>query len=117
MDLAQTKEIKARYTLPITELAIALGEGETKKSKNIVEILLDVKGITEDEQRRDKEGYIQALDNFYKRTWELKNLLNNEQKRQQTLEADMEERRLRMKETQRDTEQQLNMIATQSKVR
>jgi len=116
-ELAQTKEINSRYTLPITELAIALGEGKTGKSKSIIQILLDVKGLTETEQRQDKLDHVGTLEDFYTRGWELKTLLNNEEQKQKTLEADMEERRIRMKETQVDTEEQRKLIDTQVAVR
>jgi hypothetical protein len=115
--LGQSEHINSRYTLPITELAIALGEGKTGKSKSIIMILLDVKGLTEDEQRADKLSYVQALQEFYKRSWELKDLLDNEESKQQSLQSDIEERRIRMKETQADNEEQRKLIKTQIAVR
>ena len=79
------KDLKPKYSLPLTELAIAISAGKTKKAKNIVEILLDVKGITEDEQRKDKIEHNKQLDAFYKRSWRLKNLKNTEEKKQAAL--------------------------------
>jgi hypothetical protein len=111
------KDLKPKYSLPLTEPAIAISAGKTKKAKNIVEILLDVKGITEDEQRKDKIEHNKQLDAFYKRSWSLKNLKNTEEKKQAALVADMEERRLRMKQLQKDTEEQNKSMRTQNKVR
>merc|ERR1711959_493520 len=111
------KDMKPKYSLPLTELAIAISAGKTKKAKNIVEILLDVKGITEDEQRKDKFEHNKQLDAFYKRSWDLKNLKNAEERKQAALTADMEERRLRMKQLQKNTEEQSQAVKAQNKVR
>jgi len=109
--------VDSRYTLPLTELGMALAAGETKKSKNIVEILLDVKGITEDEQLADKLDFVTMMDEYYTRTWDLKKLLNAEMRRQHALEADMEERRLRMAEVMRDTEETQKLVRSQAKIK
>ena len=76
-----------------------------------------MKTLTENEQIEDKLGHLKALEGFYKRSWELKKLLDSEESKQNTLNADMEERRLRMKETQADSEEQRKLLKTQRKVR
>merc|ERR1712023_418029 len=52
--LSKTEDLSSKYTLPISELSIALGEGLTRKAKSIVQILLDVKTLTENDQIEDK---------------------------------------------------------------
>ena len=116
-DLAKTENLGSKYSLPIVELGIALGEGKKGKTKSIIKILLDVKTLTENEQIEDKLSHLKALESFYKRSWELKEVLDSEEAKQNTLNADMEERRLRMKETQADSEEQWKLLKTQQKVR
>jgi len=115
--LSKTEDLSSKYTLPISELSLALGEGATRKAKSIVQILLDVKSLTENDQIADKLGHLKALENFYKRSWELKRLLDTEEKKQNALISDMDERRLRMKETQSDNEEQRKLLKTQKKVK
>ena len=74
-------------------------------------------GITEDEQIADKLDFVTMMDEYYTRTWDLKKLLNAEMRRQHALEADMEERRLRMAEVMRDTEETQKLVRSQAKVR
>jgi len=77
---------------------------------------LDVKGITEDEQKKDKLATVKMLDEYFARAWEFKKAKNQQMVKQEELNANMEERRLRMKELQADNEEQRQVMQTQSKV-
>jgi hypothetical protein len=114
---ANRERISPRYAMPITELAIAMSAGKTRKAKNIVQILLDVKEITVEEQRKDKEDLVVQLDSFYKRAWELRSAMSAESTKQEELLNTMEAASGRMEQMLQDTEEQRQQMNSQLEVR
>merc|ERR1712093_303424 len=94
-----------KFKMPLVELAVALKEGQEKKSKNIVEILMDVIHITRDEQANDKQKHTENLDRDFKQSWDYKTTLNNEAANQKAWRTQMEDERLGMLKDQKDAEQ------------
>merc|ERR1711981_938626 len=109
--------MNSRYALPITELAIAMSAGKTRKAKNIVQILLDVKEITVEEQRKDKEELVVQLDSFYSRAWDMRAAMNAESAKQAELLNSMDAASGRMSMMLQDTEEQRQAMNTQLEVR
>merc|ERR1712070_1122745 len=72
------KRLADKYKIPLVELAVAIKEGQEKKSKNIVEILMDVIHITREEQANDKQKHTENLNSDFKQSWEYKTIMNNE---------------------------------------
>jgi len=114
---ATRERLDSRYALPITELAIAVGAGKARKAKNIVQILLDVRDITIDEQRKDKEDLVIQLDSFYARAWDMRASMNAESAKQAELLNTMDAAHGRMQMMLQDTEEQLQAMKTQLSVR
>lgn len=113
---ATRERLDSRYALPITELAIAVGAGKARKAKNIVQILLDVRDITIDEQRKDKEDLVIQLDSFYARAWDMRASMNAESAKQAELLNTMDAAHGRMQMMLQDTEEQLQAMKTQLSV-
>jgi len=114
---ATRARLNSRYALPITELAIAMGAGKTRKAKNIVQILLDVKEITVEEQRKDKEELVGQMDSFFARAWDMRNAMNEEGSKQDELLNAMDAASSRMSSMLQDTEEQRQAMTTQLEVR
>jgi hypothetical protein len=114
---ATRQRLNSRYALPITELAIAVSAGKKRKAKNIVQILLDVKEITVEEQRKDKEELVVQLDSFFSRAWDMRNSMNAEGAKQDELLNTIDSAQSEMTMMLQDTEEQLQAIRTQLEVR
>jgi len=114
---ASREQLDSRYALPITELALAVGAGKTRKTKSIVQILLDVRDITIDEQKKDKEDLVAQLDSFYARAWDMRGSMNAETSKQAELLNGMDAAHGRMQMMLQDTEEQLQAMKTQLTVR
>eukprot|EP00656_Telonema_subtile_P016798 TRINITY_DN188_c0_g1_i6.p1 TRINITY_DN188_c0_g1~~TRINITY_DN188_c0_g1_i6.p1 ORF type:complete len:968 (+),score=330.56 TRINITY_DN188_c0_g1_i6:141-3044(+) len=94
--MANDRTLAEKYALPINELALSLKAGATKRSKSIVQILLEVLKETRQEQANDKAQHTANLNSYYKQSWDLKEILNREDRTQAALRQDMEELRLRI---------------------
>eukprot|EP00658_Telonema_sp_P-2_P080452 TRINITY_DN800_c0_g1_i1.p1 TRINITY_DN800_c0_g1~~TRINITY_DN800_c0_g1_i1.p1 ORF type:complete len:984 (-),score=288.73 TRINITY_DN800_c0_g1_i1:271-3222(-) len=114
---ANRENLGARYSLPITELAIAVSKGKSRKAKNIVQILLDVIQITKEEQKKDKEDLVVQMDSFYERSWEMRGSMTGEADKQTELLQSMDAAGSRMRIALQDTEEQLQAMHTQLQVR
>eukprot|EP00656_Telonema_subtile_P042933 TRINITY_DN48_c0_g1_i1.p1 TRINITY_DN48_c0_g1~~TRINITY_DN48_c0_g1_i1.p1 ORF type:complete len:989 (+),score=284.89 TRINITY_DN48_c0_g1_i1:141-3107(+) len=114
---ANRARLDSRYSLPITELAIAVSKGKSRKAKNIVQILLDVIKITEEEQKKDKEDLVLQLDSFYARAWDMRSSMSSEASKQEELRNLIDAANSRMQITLQDTEEQLQAMKTQLQVR
>merc|ERR1711865_679546 len=88
------QRLASKYKIPIVELAVAIKEGNEKKSKNIVEILMDVIHITREEQANDKQKHTENLDSDFEQSWSYKTIMNNEAANQAAWRAEMETERL-----------------------
>jgi hypothetical protein len=105
--MANDNTLPEKYALPINELALALKDTSTmgaKRSKSIVEILLEVLKETRQEQADDKRQHTDNLNSYYTQSWDLKDILNREAALQAWLRNDMEELRLRVLELANNNE-------------
>lgn len=100
-----SKQMPDKYKMPLVELAVAIKEGQEKKSKNIVEILMDVIHITREEQANDKQKHTENLDSDFAQSWDYKTTMNNEAANQLAWRTQMEDERLGMLKDQKDAEQ------------
>eukprot|EP00658_Telonema_sp_P-2_P001628 TRINITY_DN1060_c0_g2_i2.p1 TRINITY_DN1060_c0_g2~~TRINITY_DN1060_c0_g2_i2.p1 ORF type:complete len:1001 (+),score=229.81 TRINITY_DN1060_c0_g2_i2:61-3063(+) len=89
-----TKQMPDKYKMPLVELALAIKQGEEKKTKNIVEILMDVIHITREEQANDKQKHTDGLDSDYTQSWAYKKIMNDEAAAQLAGRTEMEHERL-----------------------
>merc|ERR1711981_110801 len=99
--MANDHTLAEKYALPINELALSLKDtsvAAAKRSKSIVEILLEVLKETRQEQADDKAQHTDNLNSYYKQSWDLKDVLNREDNLQAELRQSMEELRLRILE-------------------
>ena len=67
------------------ELALSIKAGDTKRSKSIVEILLEVLNETRNEQASDKSQHTANLNSYYAQSWDLKSVLDQEAAQQKAL--------------------------------
>jgi len=105
--MANDKTLAEKYALPINELALSLKDTSVeaaKRSKSIVEILLEVLKETRQEQADDKAQHTDNLNSYYKQSWDLKDILNREMNHQANLRQEMEELRLRILELSANNE-------------
>jgi len=109
--------MQSKFSVPMAELVIALKQGKTKKAINIVQILIDVKDAVQKEQNVDKTELMGALDDFYKKTWQLQAQLAKEKKMQDEKMSDSEMRRVRIAEKVKDNEHQRQTIKLQKKIK
>merc|ERR1712096_23989 len=109
--------LQSRYSVPMTELVIALQQGKTRKAVNIVQILIDVEIAVFKEQVADKTYFTKALDDFYKKSWQLQAQLAKEKQTQDERTADTDTRRIRIRDKRRDSEQQRQVIKNQKKIK
>jgi hypothetical protein len=94
--MANDRSLAEKYALPLNELALSIKAGATKRSKSIVEILLEVLKETRNEQAADKATHTANLNSYYAQSWDLKGILNREAALQKQLRDDMETLRLRI---------------------
>jgi hypothetical protein len=87
------KQMPQKYQLPLVELAEAIGEGAAKKSKSIVEILIDVMVITKQDLAKLKSDHTERLENDYDASWKYKETLNSQRIAQDAIRNKMEENR------------------------
>jgi len=106
------ERLPEKYKIPLVELAVAIKEGNEKKSKNIVEILMDVIHITREEQANDKQKHTENLDSDFEQSWSYKTIMNNEAASQAAWRAEMETERLGLLKDGEDGEGlRTNMLA------
>lgn len=114
--LGENAHVDSKYTLPVSELAVALGEGKSKRrTKTIIAILLDVKGMTEDEQRADRWNHVQKLIHFYGQSWDIKRILDGQESKQKALEGSTDAQTLELKQVAADNDEQRTLIRIQRK--
>jgi len=109
--MANDHTLAEKYALPINELALSLKDtsvAAAKRSKSIVEILLEVLKETRQEQADDKAQHTDNLNSYYKQSWDLKDVLNREDNLQAELRQSMEELRLRILELANNNEVERN---------
>jgi hypothetical protein len=82
--------------MPLVQLALAVKEGATKRSKSIVQILMDVMAITRHEQAEDKRKHNESLEKDYSASWRLWGVLKATLDEQRKLRDEMEARRVRI---------------------
>jgi hypothetical protein len=87
--MANDRSLAEKYALPLNELALSIKAGDTKRSKSIVEILLEVLQETRNEQAADKAQHTANLNSYYAQSWDLKGILNREAALQKQLRDDM----------------------------
>merc|ERR1711865_41178 len=101
---ASDRELPEKYALPLNELALSLKSGDAKRSKSIVENLLEVLNETRNEQAADKATHNANLNSCYTQSWDLKGVLNQEAATQKSLRDEMEALRLRILELANNNE-------------
>jgi hypothetical protein len=106
--MAQDHTLAEKYALPLNELALSIKAGATKRSKSIVEILLEVLKETRNEQANDKAQHTANLNSYYAQSWDLKGILNREAILQKQLRDEMEALRLRILELNNNNEVERN---------
>eukprot|EP00656_Telonema_subtile_P016801 TRINITY_DN188_c0_g2_i1.p1 TRINITY_DN188_c0_g2~~TRINITY_DN188_c0_g2_i1.p1 ORF type:complete len:1004 (+),score=330.41 TRINITY_DN188_c0_g2_i1:193-3204(+) len=89
-----SKRIPDKYKIPLVELALAIKQGQEAKTKNIVEILMDVIHITREEQANDKTKHTETLDSDFDQSWAYKTIMNTEAANQAAWRSEMETERL-----------------------
>merc|ERR1711865_1087156 len=102
--MASDRALPEKYALPLNELALSLKSGDAKRSKSIVEILLEVLNETRNEQAADKATHNANLNSYYTQSWDLKGVLNQEAATQKSLRDEMEALRLRILELANNNE-------------
>jgi len=64
-----------KYAAPLNELTLSLKAGETKRSKSIVTILLEVLKETREEQNHEKTLHTSNLNEMYRQSWDYMEIL------------------------------------------
>merc|ERR1712096_77132 len=71
-------EMPDRYKLPLVELSTAIKAGAARRSKSIVQILMDIMKETRTELFVTKAKFTKRLNLDYDTSWNLKRTLNNQ---------------------------------------
>merc|ERR1712159_241815 len=96
------KQMPDKYKMPLVQLALAIKEGATKRSKSIVQILMDVMAVTRHEQAEDKRKHNEGLEKDYVSSWRLWDVLKASLDEQRRLRDEMEARRVRILQNNKD---------------
>jgi hypothetical protein len=102
--LAKRADLPDQYSLPITELALSLKEGNMARSKSIVEILLEVLKETREEQAAAKMEHTNMLNKNYAESRAWWQEFHKEATDQAALRATMEANRLAIERMMRENE-------------
>ena len=88
--LAGTKGLARKYSVPLVELAESLKQGETKRSKSIVQILIEVLNETRNAQAADKASHNANLLEYYKQSWDMWDVMHSNDIKQVEMRRVME---------------------------
>merc|ERR1712072_364441 len=83
-------EMPDRYKLPLVELAESIKLGSEKRSRSIVQILMDVLTITRNDLAKIKSDHTARLEMDYDTSWNLKDTHNAQRLAQDDQRATME---------------------------
>jgi len=87
------EEMPDRYKLPLVELATSIKMGSEKKSRSIVEILMDVLTVTKNDLSTIKSDQTARLNMDYDTSWNMKATMNAQRLAQDDNRATMEAQR------------------------
>jgi hypothetical protein len=90
--LAST-EMPDKYKLPLVELSESIQMGSERRSRSIVEILMDVLRVTKEDLAKIKTDHTIRLNTDYDTSWDLKDTLNSQRISQDEMRAIMEANR------------------------
>jgi len=92
--LAGTRGLARKFSVPLTELAESLKENIPKRSKSIVQILIEVLNETRQAQANDKATHNANLMQYYDQSWDMWNVMHSESVKQAEHRRVMEVNRL-----------------------
>jgi hypothetical protein len=104
--LSKGADLRSQYAVPLSELALSIRNGDTKRSKSIVTIIMEVLNETREEVSKAKAIFQVKMDDYYKTSMAYKGIMLNCETDQKNHMTILERNRIMIIEKMASTEKE-----------